>query len=187
MTEKKTEKEKMLAELPYDSWDKEILRDRKRAKAACHKYNLFDPNKYKERHAILAKLIQFSGRALIEPNFWMDYGYNISIGDNFYANHNLTILDVCEVRIGSNVFIGPNVLITGATHPLNPIERRSTESGLPISIGNDVWIGGNAVVLPGITIGDNCTIGAGSVVTKDIPANSVAVGNPARVIKTLQV
>jgi maltose O-acetyltransferase len=135
--------------------------------------------------AVLAEFIHFAGRAHIEPNFWMDYGYNIHIGDNFYANHNLTILDICETRIGSNVFIGPNVLITGATHPLDPIARRETESGLPITIGNDVWIGGNVVILPGVTIGDNSTIGAGAVVTKDIPNNSVAVGNPARVIKTV--
>ena len=115
----------------------------------------------------------------------MDYGYNISLGANFYANHNLTILDVCTVTIGKNVFCGPNVTITGATHPLDPVARRETESGEPITIGNDVWIGAGAIILPGVTVGDGVTIGAGSIVTKDVPDRVVVVGNPARVMKAL--
>ncbi|MBE1286894.1 MAG: sugar O-acetyltransferase [Alteromonadaceae bacterium] len=183
MSEALTEKQKMLAGLPYIGWDPDILKERKHAKDLCHRFNQCHPNHYKKRNGILAELVNLKGRAHIEPNFWVDYGYNITLGNNFYANHNLTILDVCEVNIGENVFCGPNVTITGATHPLDPIERRNTESGEPIHIGNDVWIGGGAIILPGITVGNGVTIGAGSIVTKDIPDRVVVVGNPAQIVK----
>ena len=124
-------------------------------------------------------------RPIWSQNFFCDYGYNIEIGSNFYSNHNLTIVDVCKVTIGDNVLIAPHVMISTGTHPIDPIERQKTEYGSPITIGNNVWIGGNVSVLPGVTIGDNCVIGAGSVVNRDIPANSVAVGNPCRVIRTI--
>lgn len=180
-----SEKEKMLAGLPYDAWDPQLLNERMRAKAYCHKFNLADPTLLDERMAILSDLLHVEGTAHLEPNFYCDYGYNVHLGDNFYANHNLTIIDVCKVDIGTNVLIAPHVLISTGTHPTNPVERRSTEYGKPIKIGNDVWIGGNASILPGVTIGDRVVIGAGSVVNKDIPSDSIAVGNPCRVIKKL--
>lgn len=182
---KMTEKEKMLAGLPYDAWDDVLLSERMRAKAICHQFNLADPTKLGERAEILKGLLCIKDHVNIEPNFFCDYGYNIELGSNFYSNHNLTILDVCKVTIGDNVLFGPNVMISTATHPLDPIERLSTEYGSPITIGNNVWFGGNVSILPGVTIGDNCVIGAGSVVTRDIPESCVAVGNPCRVTKSI--
>lgn len=179
------EQSKMLAGLPYDAWDKTLFAQRKRAKQLCHKYNLLPPEQQKTKNKVLSELLNLKGSALIEPQFWVDYGYNIYLGKKFYANHNLTILDCCEVHIGDNVMIAPNVLISTATHPTDPLERRNTEFGRPISIGNDVWIGGNVVILPGVTIGSGTTIGAGSVVTKSIPDNCIAVGNPCKVKSTL--
>ena len=115
-----------------------------------------------------------------------DYGYNIEIGENFYANHNLIILDAGKVKIGDNVFIAPNCNIYTASHPVDIIQRnKGLEYANPVKIGNNVWIGGNVTILPGVTIGDNCTIGAGSVVTKDIPANSIAYGNPCKVARKI--
>lgn len=181
-----TEQEKMLAGLPYDAWDKQLLKDRAIAKSLCHQFNLFDPCELEQRMEILATIINIKDKAHIEPNFFCDYGYNITLGDNFYSNHNLTIIDVCAVTIGDNVMIGPHVMISTGTHPIDPIERQKTEYGLPITIGNNTWLGGNVSVLPGVTIGDNCVIGAGSVVNKDIPSNSVAVGKPCRVIKKIE-
>ncbi|WP_392339789.1 sugar O-acetyltransferase [Moritella marina] len=180
-----TEKEKMLAGLPYDAWEETLLKDRMRAKSICHQFNMHDPVKLDERMAILKGLLSIKGAAHMEPNFFCDYGYNIEIGSDFYANHNLTIIDVCKVTIGNNVLFGPHVMISTGTHPLDPIERQKTEYGSAITIGNDVWVGGNVSILPGVTIGDNCVIGAGSVVTRDIPNNSVAVGNPCRVMKSV--
>ncbi|WP_375322451.1 sugar O-acetyltransferase [Aliivibrio logei] len=180
-----TEKEKMLAGLPYDAWDEILLNDRMNAKAQCHQFNLADPTKLDERVGILKKLLCIKDNAHMEPNFFCDYGYNIEIGSNFYSNHNLTIVDVCKVTIGNNVLFGPHVMISTGTHPLDPIERQKTEYGASISIGNDVWVGGNVSILPGVKIGNNCVIGAGSVVNRDIPDNSVAVGNPCRVIKSV--
>ena len=180
-----TEKEKMLAGLAYDASDKVLLNERLNAKAICHQFNLFDPTKLQERMAVLNGFLAFQEGAHIEPSFFCDYGYNIKIGHNFYANHHLTIIDVCSVEIGNNVLIGPNVMISTAGHPLDAIERRKTEYGIKICIGNDVWIGGNVSVLPGVNIGNNSVIGAGSVVTHNIPDNSVAVGNPCRVKKTI--
>ena len=178
-----SEKEKMLSGLPYDSWDTALVDDRMHAKAMCHEFNLFDPTKLTERMNLLRSMLSIKNEAHIEPNFFCDYGYNIEIGDNFYSNHNLTIIDVCKVSIGDNALFGPNVMISTAAHPVDPIERRKTEFGASISIGNDVWIGGNVSVLAGVTLGNNCVIGAGSVVTKDIPSDSVAVGSPCCVIK----
>ena len=178
-----TEKEKMLAGQSYDAWDEVLVAERKRAKRVCYSFNKSNPDELEERMAPLKDLLNCKGEAHIEPDFYCDYGYNIELGKNFYSNHHLTILDVCKVTIGDNVLFGPHVMVTTATHPLDPIERRSTEFGKEITIGNDVWLGGNVSILPGVTIGDNCVIGAGSVVTKDIPANSVAVGNPCRVMK----
>ena len=122
----------------------------------------------------------------LEPPFHCDYGYNIEVGEQFYANFNLTILDVAKVHIGDNCFIAPNVAIYTAGHPIHPEARNSMyEYGIPITIGDNVWLGGNVVILPGVTIGDNAVIGAGSVVTKDIPASVIAAGNPCRVIRPI--
>ena len=124
---------------------------------------------------------------LIEQPFMCDYGYNIEIGDNFYSNHNLIILDAGKVKIGDNVFIAPNCGIYTAYHPIDIVQRnKGLEYASNVKIGNNVWIGGNVTILPGVTIGDNCTIGAGSVVTKDIPSNSIAYGNPCKVARSLE-
>lgn len=181
-----TEQEKMLAGLPYDPMDSELIKGRKKAKLVCFQFNQTPPNQARRRKELLSDLLNHQGKFYIEPDFYCDYGYNITLGHNFYSNHHLTILDVCKVSIGDHVFIGPHVMISTATHPVDPVERRSTEYGAPITIGNDCWIGGNVSILAGVIIGDNCTIGAGSVVNKDIPSNSVAVGNPCRVVKTLE-
>ncbi|RJG48418.1 sugar O-acetyltransferase [Motilimonas pumila] len=178
-----SEKAKMLAGKAYDAWDDTLVADRMRAKSVCHLFNQADPTQLHPRMALLTSLLNISGQAHIEPVFFCDYGYNIHIGDHFYANHHLTIIDVCEVNIGHHVLIGPHVMIATAGHPIEPMARRETEFGRPINIGNDVWIGGNVSILPGVSIGDNCVIGAGAVVVKDIPANSVAVGNPCKVVK----
>ena len=136
---------------------------------------------------LLKRLLGKTGENLIiEPPFACDYGYNIEVGENFYANVNLVILDGAKVRIGDNAFIAPNVGIYTAGHPLDASDRnKGLEYAYPITIGDNVWIGAGAIILPGVTIGDNVVIGAGSVVTKDIPACSLAVGNPCRVIRKI--
>ena len=138
-----------------------------------------------ERDRIIRLIIGVAGEnVFIETPFFCDYGYNITVGNNFYSNHNLVILDAASVEFGDNVFIGPHVGIYTVEHHLNPFLRsQSVESAKPVKIGNDVWIGGGVTILRGVTIGDNCVIGAGSIVTKDIPENSIAVGNPCRVIR----
>ncbi|WP_144209422.1 sugar O-acetyltransferase [Shewanella donghaensis] len=180
-----TEKEKMLAGLPYQAWDDELVILRENAKLLCHQFNHLAPNETAKRHTILSNLLNIKGQFHIEANFFCDYGENIYVGDNFYSNHNLVILDVCQVSFGNNVMLGPNVMIATASHPLDPVARRATEFGKPISIGNDVWIGGNVSVLAGVSIGDNSVIGAGSVVTKDITGNGVYAGNPCKFIKSI--
>lgn len=183
-----TEKEKMLAGLIYDAnYDPALIAERQECKELCHDFNALRPKDMEARSALLHKILgSISGNILIEQPFHCDYGYNIHVGDNFYANHNLVILDEAPVTFGDNVFIAPNCGFYTAGHPLEAGERRKgLEYAKPITVGNDVWIGGNVVVLPGVTIGDNCVIGAGSVVVRDIPAGSMAAGNPCRVIKTL--
>ena len=187
MSEKviKTEKEKMLNEEYYDASGEELTKEREYAKDLCYDYNHTRPSEKEKLKNIIKKLFKSTGENYrINPPFFCDYGYNISIGENFYSNYNLIILDVCEVNIGNNVFIGPNVGIYTAGHPVN-VELRNDglEYGKKIKIGNNVWIGGNVCILPGVTIGDNVTIGAGSVVTKNIPSNVTAFGNPCKVHK----
>lgn len=184
----KTEKEKMLCGEIYDgNYDTELLNERQECKTKCFAYNNLSPMQKDHKIELLTKLLgKCTQNIIIEPHFWCDYGYNIEVGDNFYANHNLVILDGAKVKFGDNVFIAPNCSFFTPGHPLD-VERRNKglEYAYPITVGNNVWIGGNVTILPGVTIGDNTVIGAGSVVTKDIPENVVAVGNPCRVIKQI--
>lgn len=183
-----TEKEKARLGLLYDAnYDEELLAERRRCKELCFQFNQLSPLKELEQKEIIGKLFgKTKENFCVTAPFYCDYGYNIEIGENFYSNHNLVILDGAKVKIGDNVFIAPNCCITTAGHPINIDERnRGLEYAYPIKIGNNVWIGAGANILPGVTIGDNVTIGAGSVVNKSIPANSIAVGNPCKVIKTI--
>ena len=183
-----TEKEKARQGLLYDAnYDEELLAERRRCKELCFQFNQLSPLKELEQKEIIGKLFgKTKENFCVTAPFYCDYGYNIEIGENFYSNHNLVILDGAKVKIGDNVFIAPNCCITTAGHPINIDERnRGLEYAYPIKIGNNVWIGAGANILPGVTIGDNVTIGAGSVVNKSIPANSIAVGNPCKVIKTI--
>lgn len=183
-----TEKTKMLAGEIYNAnYDKELISERVKAKDLCYIYNQLLPSKADERTRLMLDILgKTKGGFLIEQPFECDYGYNIEIGENFYSNHNLVILDGNKVKFGDNVFIGPNCGFYTAGHPLD-VERRNQglEYAKPITVGNNVWFGGNVCVLPGVTIGDNVVIGAGSIVNKDIPSNVLAAGNPCKVIKTL--
>lgn len=183
-----TEKEKMVRGWLYDAnYDAELLREREKCQELLFEYNHTPPGRPDERKRILQSLLHATGQAFtFIPPFQCDYGYHIEIGENFFANMNLVILDEAPVRIGCNVFIAPYVGIYTAGHPLDA-ERRNAglEYARPVTIGNNVWIGGHAVILPGVTIGDNTVIGAGSVVNKDIPANVLAVGNPCRVVRAI--
>lgn len=182
------EKDKMLSGKPYYPFrDENLTKEREQAKDLCFEYNSLPPSKRIEKNAILKKLLGKTGKNFhIESDFNCDYGYNIEIGENFYMNHNSVILDCAKVTFGDNVFVGPNCGFYTAIHPIEPNERiTGLESAKPITIGNNVWFGGNVVVLPGVTIGDNSVIGAGSVVTKSIPENVVAVGNPCRVLRQI--
>lgn len=182
------EKEKMLAGELYDAnYNKDLMEERLIAKDKCFEYNNIKPSKIEERKELMRQILGKTGNQfLIEQPFICDYGYNIEIGESFYSNHNLVILDANKVKFGNNVFIAPNCGFYTAGHPLDYESRnKGLEYAKPIEVGNNVWIGGNVVVLPGVSIGDNVVIGAGSIVTKDIPSNSVAVGNPCRVIKNI--
>jgi maltose O-acetyltransferase len=149
-----TEKEKMLSGMFYNPMDEELFRDRIRAKKLCKKFNELAPDNFDERQALLRELFQTDSSCYIEPNFFCDYGYNIKIGNNFYANHNCIILDVNKVKIGDNVMFAPNVQVYTATHPLNAEERISgKEMGYPIEIGDNVWLGGGSIICPGVKIG----------------------------------
>ncbi len=182
------EKEKAKAGQLYNpNTDKEISFEIIQCKDLCHQYNQLLPSQYKEREALIGKLLgKTGGKFTIVSPFWCDYGYNIEIGDHFYANHNCVILDGAKVKFGSNVFIAPNCCFTTASHPLE-VEKRNEglEYAYPITIGNNVWIGAGVTVLAGVTIGDNTVIGAGSLVNKDIPKDVVAVGNPCKVLRKI--
>ncbi len=183
-----TEKEKSQKGLLYDAnYDAELLSERSACKEKCFEYNKLSPSEAAEREELLRRLLGKTGKSfLIEQPFYCDYGYNIEIGENFYMNVNCVILDGAKVRFGDNVFVAPNCGFYTAGHPLDYKRRnQGLEYAYPITIGNNVWIGAGVSVLPGVTIGDNTVIGAGSVVTKDIPANVVAAGNPCRVIRRL--
>lgn len=181
-------KERMINNLPYKSWLDGLSEDRLECKKKIYEYNNLRPEDDEGRRKILKELLGRMGEGYfnIEPPFRCDYGYNIEIGDNFFANYNFVVLDVGKIRIGNNVQIAPNVSIYSASHPVHP-ETRNTgyEYGIDITIGDNVWIGGSVCILPGVTIGDNAVIGAGSVVTKNIPGNVIAAGNPCRVIREI--
>ena len=183
-----TEKEKMLAGEYYSAVDPELISELNAVKDIIHEYNLLRPSDLERRREMLLSLLGHvaDDKVFINQPFYCDYGKQISVGRRFFANFNLTILDEAPVTFGDDCFIGPNVSIYTACHSTDPIERNSRrEWARPVSIGCNVWIGGSVVILPGVTIGDNVTIGAGSVVVRDIPSNSIAVGNPCRVVKSI--
>lgn len=184
-----TEKEKAEKGMLYDAnYDENLLADRQRAKEVLYDYNHTHPKKQEERKQLLRLLLgKTKNNFILEPPFYCDYGYNIEVGENFFANMNLVILDGAKVTIGDNVFIAPNVGIYTAGHPLDEQQRnQGLEYAYPVTIGNSVWIGAGVSILPGVNIGNNVVIGAGSVVTKNIPDNCVALGNPATVKKLLK-
>jgi maltose O-acetyltransferase len=181
----KSEKEKMLSGQLYRPLDPELVRERLRARQLCSAYNTSMAGDAEARIRILRELFAGTTEAWIEPPFYCDYGRNITLGRKVYFNFDCVVLDVAAVRIGDFTVFGPAVQIYTALHPLNADERREgLEFAKPIVIGRDVWVGGAAVICPGVTIGDGAVIGAGSVVTRDIPAGAFAAGNPCRVIRT---
>ncbi len=182
-----TEKEKMLAGALYQASDKQLAAERLHARKLTRLYNQTEETERETRAVLLRQLFGSTGKhAFVEPPFHCDYGYNIHVGENFYANFDCIILDVCLVTIGNNCAMAPGVHIYTATHPIDAQERiAGAEYGKPVTIGDNVWIGGRAVINPGITIGNNVVIASGSIVTKNIPDNVVVAGNPAQIIKYL--
>jgi maltose O-acetyltransferase len=178
---------RMLAGELYIADDPDIARDSARAQQLAHELNMMDPTDVDRRRELLGELLGgFGAGSEIRPPFHCDYGYQTVVGARTFANFGLVVLDVARVTIGDDVQIGPNVQLLTATHPLEPGPRRDKwESAEPITIGDNVWLGGGVIVCPGVTIGENTVVGAGAVVVKDLPANVVAVGSPARVIREL--
>ncbi len=183
-----TEREKMEKQMLYDAnYDKELEDMRLECKALCQEYNAIPIRELEVRRSFIKKILGKTEEFVhIEPDFWCDYGSNIEVGENFYANHGLIILDAGKVIFGNDVFIGPGCGFHTAGHPID-VERRNRglEYAYPITVGNNVWFGAGVQVMPGVTIGDNVVIGGGSVVVKDIPSDCVAVGNPCRVIRNI--
>ena len=182
-----SEKEKMLAGELYIAMDEELRNDFFKAKKLTRLYNRTTEEEGDYRKQLLRELFESTGENFyIEPPFRCDYGCHISIGENFYSNYDCIILDVCKVKIGNNVLFGPRVSIYAAAHPIDAeIRNTGLEYGKPVTIGDNVWVGGSTVINPGVTIGNNVVIGSGSVVTKDIPDNVIAVGNPCKVLRQI--
>lgn len=181
------QKERMLAGLPYKAWLDGLREERMENKLKIHEYNLTRPDDKKKMKEMIKNILGKTGEDVcVEQPFRCDYGKNIEVGNNFFANYNCVILDVTKVTIGKNVMFAPNVSIYTAGHPIHPESRNSGyEYGIPVTIGDNVWVGGSVVINPGVKIGNNVVIGSGSVVTKDIPDNVIAVGNPCRVIREI--
>lgn len=171
----------------YDASDPELTKDRKHARRLTHRYNRLTEEDSNQRRRVLRELFGSTGDDVhVEPPFRCDYGYNIHVGEDFYANFDCVILDVCRVGIGRNCLIGPGVHIYTATHPLDTDERiEGPEYGKPVTVGDDVWIGGRAVLNPGVTVGNGSVVASGAVVTRDVPDNIVVQGNPAAIVKEL--
>lgn len=182
-----SEYEKMVAGEVYDATAPDLLEMLNSTKLKCWEYNSLSPLELQKRNALLRTMLgQCDEDTFINQPFYCDYGCHIKVGKRFFANFSLTILDEAYVTFGDDCFVGPNVSIYTACHSTDPTERATRQEwAKPVSIGNNCWIGGSVTILAGVTIGDNCTIGAGSVVTRDIPAGSIAVGNPCKVIKRL--
>lgn len=183
-----SEKEKMLNGELYDAnYDIGLFKERLRCKDLCFEYNKIKPSNLKKRASLIKKILSKTGENfLIEQPFICDYGYNIEIGENFYSNHNLVILDANKVTFGDNVFIGPNCGFYPPEHPIDyKLRNKGLEWAKPIKVGNNVWIGGSATILAGVTIGNNVVVAAGAVVTKDVPDNCIVAGVPAKKIKDL--
>lgn len=181
------QKERMLAGLPYRAWLDGLREERMENKLKIHEYNLTRPDDKKKMKEMIKNILGKTGEDVcVEQPFRCDYGKNIEVGNNFFANYNCVILDVAKVTIGKNVMFAPNVSIYTAGHPIHPESRNSGyEYGIPVTIGDNVWVGGSVVINLGVKIGNNVVIGSGSVVTKDIPDNVIAVGNPCRVIREI--
>ncbi|MBI9018227.1 MAG: sugar O-acetyltransferase [Phycisphaerae bacterium] len=182
-----TELEKMIRGELYDPGDAQLVQMRLSCRGLIESYNSSNSTQKNKRDKLLVELLGVVGKNInIEPPFFCDYGFNINLGDNVYMNFNCVMLDCASISIGNNTLIGPGVQFYAATHPVQAQERQSgLELAGPITVGENVWIGGGAIILPNVAIGDNTTIGAGAVVTKDVPSNVLAVGNPCRVIREL--
>lgn len=182
-----TEMEKMLSGELYDPFDAELVAARMRVRDLCQELNATRESEIERRRGLLVDLFGTGGDSVwMQPPFYCDYGKNIHLGERVFFNFNCVVLDVCRVDIGNFTLFGPAVQIYTATHPMNAELRRTQESGKPIVIGSDVWVGGGAILCPGVTVGDRTVIGAGSVVTRDIPAGVFAAGNPCRVVRDVE-
>jgi maltose O-acetyltransferase len=182
----KTERQKMLSGEPYNPMDGELVAARTRARDLCQALNATGEAEQESRRRILRELFRAGGDTVwMQPPFYCDYGCNIELGERVFFNFNCVVLDVCTVRIGSYTLFGPAVQILTPLHPLNAEQRRREEFGKPIDIGSDVWVGGGALILPGVRIGSRAVIGAGSVVTRDVPEGVFAAGNPCRAVREI--